>query len=52
MRLDDAALIAKKILVGLVVMIVPLLILLGALDLTRRALTTGGREAGSSSHYR
>jgi hypothetical protein len=44
MRLQDLILLVKKILVGLVATAVPLLILLGGLHLTRKALTSKSVE--------
>jgi hypothetical protein len=38
MRLQDFTLLGKKILVGIVATVVPLLILLGSLSLTRKVL--------------
>jgi len=40
MRLQDVTLLVKKILVGVVATAVPLLILLGGLHFTRKALTS------------
>jgi hypothetical protein len=39
MRFEDLTLLGKKILVGVVATVVPLLILWGGLQLTRKALT-------------
>ena len=39
MRIDDLTLLVRKILIGILLTIVPLLILLGGLRLTQKALT-------------
>jgi hypothetical protein len=48
MRWQDVTLLAKKILVGIVATAVPLLILIGGLHLTRKALT-GNSSTGQVS---
>ena len=49
MRFQDVTLLVKKILVGIVASAVPLLILLGGLHITRKALTSkSAAEQGSS----
>jgi hypothetical protein len=50
MRLQDFTLLGKKILVGIVVTVVPLLILLGSLQLTRKVLTRDSATEQVSSH--
>jgi hypothetical protein len=50
MRLQDFTLLGKKILVGIAVTIVPLLILLGSLHLTRRVLSSHSATQQVSSH--
>jgi hypothetical protein len=50
MRLQDFTLLGKKILVGIVATAVPLLILLGGLQLTRQALTRDSAPEKVSSH--
>jgi hypothetical protein len=50
MRLQDFTLLGKKILVGIVVTVVPLLILLGSLQLTRKVLTKDSATEQVSSH--
>jgi hypothetical protein len=50
MRLQDLTLLVKKVLVGAVATIVPLLILLGGLHLTRRVLADISRTEQVSSH--
>ena len=49
MRLQDFTLLGKKILVGIVVTVVPLLILLGSMYLTRKVLTSGSAKEQISS---
>jgi hypothetical protein len=49
MRLQDMTLLAKKIVVGLVATAVPLLILLGGMHLTRKALTSNSATEQVSS---
>jgi len=50
MRLQDFTLLGKKIMVGMVVAVVPLLILLGSLYLTRKVLTSDSATKQVSSH--
>jgi hypothetical protein len=50
MRFEDLRLLGKKILVGVVATVVPLLILWGGLQLTRKALTGKSREEQVSLH--
>ena len=50
MRLQDLTLLVKKVFVGAVATVVPLLILLGGLHLTRRMLTDSSRTEQVSSH--
>jgi hypothetical protein len=50
MRLQDFTLLGKKILVGIAVTIVPLLILLGSLHLTRKVLSSDSATQQVSSH--
>ena len=50
MRLQDLTLLVKKVLVGAVATVVPLLILLGGLHLTRSMLTDSSRTEQVSSH--
>jgi len=52
MRLQDFTLLAKKILVGIVATAVPLLILLGGLQFTRKVLTTGSATEQVSSQVK
>jgi hypothetical protein len=49
MRSQDWTLLVKKILVGAVATVVPLLILLGGLHLTRRVLTDSAKTEQVSS---
>jgi hypothetical protein len=50
MRFEDLTLLEKKILVGVVATVVPLLILWGGLQLTRKALTGKSRVEQVSLH--
>jgi hypothetical protein len=50
MRLQDVTLLGKKILVGIAVTVVPLLILMGALHLTRKVLSRDSTTQQVSSH--
>jgi hypothetical protein len=49
MRLQDFTLLGKKILVGIVATVVPLLILVGSLYLTRKVLTRDSASEQVSS---
>ena len=50
MRWQDFMLLGKKILVGIVATAVPLLILLGSLQLTRKALSRDSATEQVSAH--
>jgi hypothetical protein len=50
MRFEDLTLLAKKIFVGVVASVVPLLILWGGLQLTRKVLTDKPRTEQVSLH--
>jgi hypothetical protein len=52
MRLQDFTLLGKKILVGIVATVVPLLILLGTLHLTRKVLSRDSATQHVSSHVK
>jgi hypothetical protein len=49
MQWQDITLLAKKVLVGIALTVVPVIILLGGLRLTRHMLTTGNYERQSAS---
>jgi hypothetical protein len=50
MRWQDVTLLGKKILLGVVLIVVPLLILFGGLRITQRVLATGSQTQPSSLH--